>query len=132
MGVTDPLADMFTVLRNANRAKIEKVEVPSSKMRLETLTILKKEGYIKNFKYFSDSKQGTIRVYLKFSKEKTAAITQIKRISKPGRRIYVTKEKIPQVIRGMGMAIISSSSGLVSDTQARKLGVGGEVICYVW
>ena len=132
MSITDPLADMFTVIRNASRAKIDRVEFPSSKLKLEILNALKKEGYIKNYKNISDQRQGIIRVYLKFKKEKRPVITNIKRISKPGLRVYVAKDKIPRVLRGMGTAIISSSSGVITDTQAQDLGVGGEVICYVW
>ena len=132
MSVTDPLADMFTVIRNASRAKKEKAEFTASKLKLEVLNVLKRAGYIKNHKYMGDKRQGIIRVYLKFKKEKTPEITNIKRISKPGLRVYVPKDKIPRVLRGMGMAIISTSSGILTDTQARSQGVGGEVICYVW
>ncbi|MBL7084689.1 MAG: 30S ribosomal protein S8 [Candidatus Omnitrophica bacterium] len=132
MSITDPLADMFTVIRNATRAKMDNAEFPSSKLKLEILEVFKKEGYIKNYKNISDKKQGTIKVYLKFNKEKTPAITQIKRISKPGLRIYVDKGEVPRVLRGMGMAIISTSSGILTDTAARNQGVGGEVLCYVW
>ena len=132
MSVTDPLADMFTVIRNASRAKKDKVEFPSSKLKLEILSLFKKEGYIKNYKYIGDNKQGLVMVYLKFSKDKAPAINSIKRISKPGLRIYVPAEKIPYVLRGMGMAIISASSGIFTDSQARNQGVGGEVICHVW
>lgn len=132
MSVTDPLADMFTVIRNAGRAKKDKLQIPSSKLKMEILNILKSEGYIKNYKYISDKKQGIIRVYLKFKKESTPAITNIRSISKPGRRIYVSKDEIPRVLRGMGTAIISSPSGILTDKQARNQAVGGEVICYVW
>ncbi len=132
MSVTDPIADMFTVIRNASRAKKDKVQLPSSKLKLEVLNVLKREGYIKNYKHISDEKQGRIMVYLKFNKEKAPAITNIKRISKSGLRVYVPKDKIPRVLRGMGMAIISTSSGIFTDTQARNQGVGGEVLCYVW
>ena len=132
MSITDPLADMFTVIRNAVRAKKDRLEVPSSKLKLEVLNVLKREGYIKTCKYISDKRQGTVTIYLKFKKDKTPTITNIKRISKPSLRIYVPKDKIPRVLRGMGIALISTSSGILTGTQARKLGVGGEVICYVW
>ncbi len=132
MSVTDPLADMFTAIRNASRAKKIKLELPSSKLKLEVLALLKREGYIKNFKYISDKKQGMVRVYLKFKKGDMPAITNIKRISKPSLRVYVPKDKVPRVLRGMGMAIISTSSGILTDAQARSLGTGGEVVCYVW
>lgn len=132
MSVTDPIADMLTVIRNASRAGKENLESPSSKLKLEILSALKREGYIKNYKQISDNKQGLVKVYLKFKKEKTPAIIGIKRISKPGLRVYVPKSKVPRVLRGMGMAIISTSSGLLTDRQARSRGLGGEVICYVW
>ena len=132
MGVKDHLADMFTVIRNAIRAKKDWVELHSSKLKLEILAVLKKEGYIKNYKHMPDQKQGIVRVYLRIKKETAQAITHIKKISKPGRRVYVPKDKIPRVLRGMGTAIISTSSGVLTDTQARNQGVGGEVICYVW
>lgn len=132
MSITDPLADMFTVIRNASKAKKEKVDFPSSKLKLQILDLLKKEGYIKNYKFIGDNRQGVARVYLKFNKDRRPAITNIKRISKPGLRIFAAKDKIPRVLRGMGMAIISTSSGIFTDAQARSLGVGGEVICNVW
>lgn len=132
MGVSDPLADMFTVIRNASRTKIDKVEFPSSKLKLEILDVFKREGYIKNYKYIGDERQGVVRVYLKFKKGNTPTITHIKRISKLSLRVYVPKDKIPRVLQGMGMAIISTSSGILTDAQARDQGVGGEVICYVW
>ncbi|MCQ9208459.1 MAG: 30S ribosomal protein S8 [Omnitrophica bacterium] len=132
MSITDPIADMLTVIRNGGRAKIEKVDLPSSKLKLEVLDVLKKEGYIKNYKHTSDNRQGLVRVYLRFKKGKTSVITSIKRISKPGLRVYVAKDRIPRVLRGMGMAIISTSSGILTDKEARSQGVGGEVICYVW
>ncbi|UCB57338.1 MAG: 30S ribosomal protein S8 [Candidatus Omnitrophota bacterium] len=132
MSITDPLADMFTVIRNAGNAKKDKAEFPSSKFKIEILDVLKKEGYIRNYKYISDKKQGRLRVYLRFKKEKKPAITMIKRISRPGLRVYVSKDEIPRVLRGMGMAIISTSSGILTDSQARTQGVGGEVICYLW
>ncbi|MBU3933054.1 MAG: 30S ribosomal protein S8 [Candidatus Omnitrophica bacterium] len=132
MSITDPLADMFTVIRNAGNAKKDKAEFPSSKLKIEILNALKKEGYIKNYKYISDKKQGRVRVYLRFRKEKRPAITNLKRISKPGLRIYVSKDEIPRVLGGMGTAIISTPSGILTDRQARNQGIGGEVICYVW
>lgn len=132
MSITDPLADMFTVIRNASTAKKEKVELPSSKLKLEILGVLKKEGYIKNYKHIADNRQGLINVYLKFKKNQSPVITNMKRISKPGLRVYVAKDKVPRVLRGMGIAILSSSSGVLTDKQARSQGVGGEVLCYVW
>jgi small subunit ribosomal protein S8 len=132
MSVTDPLADMLTVIRNGSRAKKDRVELPSSKLKLEILEVLKKEGYIKNYKHFGDKSPGAIKVYLKFGQEGTPAITNIRRISKTGLRVYVTKEHIPRVLRGMGIALLSTSSGILTDKQARSQGTGGEVICYVW
>lgn len=132
MSVTDPIADMFTVILNAAKAKKDKAEFPSSKLKIEILNVLKNTGYIKNFKSIKDKRQGIIRVYLKFNKDKMPAITTIKRVSKPGLRIYVPKKKVPKVLRGMGTAIISTSSGVLTDRQARDRGVGGEVLGYVW
>lgn len=132
MSITDPLADMFTMIRNASGAKKENLELPSSKTKLEILNLLKREGYIKSFKHIEDKKQGRVRIYLKLGRENAPAISNIKRISKPGLRVYVSKDKIPHVLRGMGMAIISTSYGLLTGTEARKQGLGGELICYVW
>lgn len=132
MSVTDPIADMFTIIRNACMARIEKVEVPSSKLKMEILELLKKEGYIKNYKHISDTKQGIIKVYLRYKEDKSPVITSIKRVSKPGLRVYVQKDKVPRVLRGMGTAILSTSAGILTDVQARHQGSGGEVIGYVW
>ncbi|NQS99510.1 MAG: 30S ribosomal protein S8 [Candidatus Omnitrophica bacterium] len=132
MSITDPIADMFTVIRNGARAKKERVVFPSSKLKIEILNLLKNEGYVKNFKLISDNKQGIIRLYLKSSKKKTPVITNIKRISKPGLKVYVKKDKIPRVLRGMGTAIISTSGGVLTDVQARNQGTGGEIVGYIW
>lgn len=132
MSISDPLADMFTILRNASRAGIGKVSIPSSKLKLEILNLLKEQGYIKNYKFISDKQQGIARVYLKYNKDKAPVITNIKRISKPGLRLYLKKDRIPRVLRGMGIAILSTSSGILTDAQARNNGIGGEVIAYVW
>ncbi len=132
MSVTDPLADMFTIIRNGSRAGKEKVELPSSKLKLNILELLKKEGYIRNYKALDDKRQGIIRVYLKFNDQKKPAIRELKRVSKPGLRIYADSQKLPNVLRGMGTAIISTSCGVMTDGQARSQKLGGEVICYVW
>ena len=132
MSITDPLADMFTIIRNAGRAKKDKTQFPSSKLKLEILAVLKKEGYLRNYKHIPDKKQGKIMVYLKLKEGDVPAITDIKRISRPGLRVYVSKDRIPRVLRGMGMAVISTSSGILTDRQARNQGIGGEVLCYVW
>jgi len=133
MPITDSIADMLAIIRNGTRAKREKVDVKSSRMHQAILDIFKKEGYIKNFKIIDDGKQGIIRVYLKYGdKNKKSVITQIKRISRPGLRIYVRKENMPKVLRGLGTAVISTSRGIMTDKEARKEKIGGEVICYIW
>lgn len=132
MPLTDPIADMLTIIRNASAARKEVVEVKNSKMHEGILKIFKKEGFISNYKLIEDNKQGILRVYLKYDEERIPAITGIKRISKPSLRIYKNKEDLPLVYGGLGVAIISTSQGLMTDKQAREGGLGGEVICYVW
>ena len=128
---SDPIADLLTRIRNASRAEHEKVDIPSSKLKLRMAEILKDEGFIKNFRIIEDNKQGTLRVYLKYvGSEKI--ISGIVRVSRPGRRIYVTKDKIPTILGGMGVAILSTSSGVMTDRQVRKQHLGGEVLAYVW
>lgn len=130
--MTDPIADMLTRIRNANLVRHEKVEVPASKMKRAIAEILKNEGYIRDAEYIQDGPQGTIRLFLKYGKNQERVITGLKRISKPGRRVYVGHNDIPRVLGGLGIAIISTSKGIMTDREARKQGVGGEVICYVW
>ncbi|WP_062305151.1 30S ribosomal protein S8 [Alicyclobacillus sendaiensis] len=130
--MTDPIADMLTRIRNANLVRHEKVEVPASKVKRAIAEILKNEGYIRDAEYIQDGPQGTIRLFLKYGKNNERVITGLKRISKPGRRVYVGHEDLPRVLGGLGIAIISTSKGIMTDREARKLGVGGEVICYVW
>jgi len=132
MVMTDPIADMLTRIRNANHAKHEFVDIPASKIKKEIANILLEEGYIKGFDVIDDGKQGIIRVELKYQQNKERVITGIKRISKPGLRVYVGKEETPRVLGGLGIAILSTSKGIVTDKKARTQGVGGEVICYVW
>jgi small subunit ribosomal protein S8 len=132
MVMTDPIADMLTRIRNANHAKHEFVDIPASKIKKEIANILLEEGYIKGFDVIDDGKQGIIRIELKYQQNKERVITGIKRISKPGLRVYVGKEETPKVLGGLGIAILSTSKGIVTDKKARKQGVGGEVICYVW
>jgi len=133
MVMTDPIADMLTRIRNAMNARIDVVEVPASKIKEGILRILKQEGYIRDYERVEDGKQGILRVYLKYDPRlKKFAIEGLKRISKPGRRVYVSKDEIPRVLSGYGIAIISTSKGLMTDREARREGVGGEVICYVW
>ncbi len=130
--MTDPIADMLTRVRNANLAGHQKVEVPSSRMKDAIAEILKAEGYIKNFERISNNEQGMLKLYLKYGRDSQRAITGIKRISKPGLRVYAKKDELPRVLGGLGIAIISTSQGLMTDKEAGKAGLGGEVICYVW
>jgi small subunit ribosomal protein S8 len=130
--MTDPIADMLTRIRNASRTKLEKVDIPSSKLKVEIAKILKDEGYVKNVKLVKDRKQGMIRVYLKYNDEEFATIQGIKRISRPGRRTYVASDSIPRVMGGLGVAILSTPKGIQTGKQAKKDNVGGEVICHVW
>lgn len=134
MYVTDPIADMLTRIRNANMIYAESVDVPSSKMKLALTRILKDEGYIKNFKMVTspDKPYAEIRIYLSYGSERERVIQGLRRISKPGRRIYVGRDKIPVVMGGLGMAVLSTSKGLKTSAEASKLGIGGEVLCYVW
>lgn len=132
MVMTDPVADFLTRIRNANTVYHDKVEAPASKMKRAIADILKEEGFIKECEFVADGKQGIIRVYLKYGTTKERVITGIKRISKPGLRVYARKDAVPKVLGGLGLAVISTSRGIMSDKQARKLGLGGEVICYVW
>ncbi|MBP1927294.1 small subunit ribosomal protein S8 [Sedimentibacter acidaminivorans] len=132
MVMTDPIADMLTRIRNGNHAKHEFVDVPSSKIKKEIANILLEEGYIKGFDVIDDGKQGIIRVELKYQQNKERVITGIKRISKPGLRVYVNKDETPRVLGGLGIAVLSTSKGILTDKKARIQGVGGEVICYVW
>ncbi len=131
MSRTDLIADVFTMIRNAIMAKKENVDVPASNTLKSIVEILKKENYIENFKLIEDKKQGILRIYLKYIAYKPA-IRNIKRVSRPGLRVYVKGKKVPSVLRGRGLAIVSTSQGLKTDTQARELGLGGEIIGYVW
>ena len=130
MAMTDPIADMLTRIRNANSAEHQTVEMPASKMKAAVLEILKEEGFVKNFEAVNEGK--TLKVALKYGSNKEKVITGIKRISNPGFRVYAGKEELPRVLGGLGIAVISTSKGVMSDKQARKLGLGGEVIAYVW
>jgi small subunit ribosomal protein S8 len=132
MSMTDPIADMLTRIRNGNKAKFEKVDIPLSKEKLEIAKILKQEGYIKNFKVLSEEKKGTLRVYLKYDAQNRGIILGIKRVSKPGLRIYVKSKKILPVLNGLGINIVSTPQGIITDNDAKKLNVGGELICSVW
>ena len=132
MNTTDPIADMLTRIRNANSAKHKTVDVPSSKMKVAIAEILFKEGYIKSFELISNENQGIIRITLKYDEKGTRVIDGIKRISKPGLRVYANKEELPRVLNGLGTVIISTSQGLKTDKEAREAGIGGEVLAYIW
>jgi small subunit ribosomal protein S8 len=130
--MTDPIADMLTRIRNGSKAKLEKVDIPSSKLKLEIAKILKDEGYVKNIKMVKDRRQGVIRVYLKYTDEELPVIQGIRRVSRPGNRVYVGNDRIPRVMGGLGTAILSTPKGIQSGKQAKKDNVGGEVLCHVW
>jgi small subunit ribosomal protein S8 len=132
MVMTDPIADMLTRIRNANMVKHDLVEFPASNMKKAVLDLLKLEGFIHNYEYIEDSKQGVLRVRMKYGPDREKVITGLKRISKPGLRVYAKRDEIPRVLGGLGIAVLSTSKGIMTDKQARKEGVGGEVICYVW
>ena len=132
MTMTDPVADMLTRIRNANTAGHATVDIPASKIKKNIAEILVKEGYIKGYEVVAGETQDIIRVTMKYGPEKTKVISGIKKTSKPGLKVYAKANEVPKVLGGLGIAIISTSSGLVTDKEARKLGVGGEVICYVW
>lgn len=132
MHITDTIADMLTRIRNANSAKHDTVDIPASKMKAAIAQILLDEGYIKSFTVIEDSKQGVIRITLKYGAGKTPVIQGLRRVSKPGLRIYSGCEDIPKVLKGLGIAIISTSKGIITDKQARKENVGGEVLAFIW
>jgi small subunit ribosomal protein S8 len=129
---SDPIADLLTRIRNASRAEHEKVDIPSSKLKVRVAEVLKDEGFIKNFRVLDDTKQGTLRVYLKYGPGNEKVISGLVRVSTPGRRVYVTHDKIPSILGGMGVALVSTSRGVLTDRDARKERVGGEVLAYVW
>ncbi|HZX21618.1 MAG: 30S ribosomal protein S8 [Natronincolaceae bacterium] len=132
MTMTDPIADMLTRIRNANMAKHEAVDIPASNSKKEIANILLEEGFIRGFDIIEDGKQGIIRMQLKYGRNKEKVITGIKKISKPGLRVYAKKDEVPKVLGGLGIAIISTSKGIITDKIARNEGVGGEVIAYIW
>ncbi|MCK5009007.1 MAG: 30S ribosomal protein S8 [Deltaproteobacteria bacterium] len=131
--LTDPLADMLTIIRNANKAKFEKADIPSSRLKVSVANLLKREGYIKNFKVLSgDNNKKTLRIFLRYDEQNQPIISGLKRVSKPSLRIYSRENAIPSVMSGMGLAILSTSKGVVTDREARNLQIGGEVLCFVW
>jgi len=132
MHITDSIADMLTRIRNANAAKHDTVDIPASNMKKAIAQILLDEGYIKSFEFKPDNKQGTIRIVLKYGENKSQVICGLRRVSKPGLRIYTNCEDCPKVMKGLGIAILSTSSGIMTDKAARKANVGGEVLAYVW
>jgi small subunit ribosomal protein S8 len=132
MSVSDPISDMLTSIRNACKARHKKVDVPSSKLKIEIAKVLLNEKFVNNFKTIDDRKQGVLRIYLKYDAQNKSVIAAVERVSTPGRRIYVDRGKIPRVLGGMGTALISTSKGVMTDKEARAQGVGGEVLCFIW
>ena len=132
MAISDPIADMLTRIRNAAKARFNSVDIPGSKLKVELAKILREEGYIRNYKFLKDGKQGILRVYLKYGSGQSNIIYSLKRISKPSRRIYVKSKDVKPVYNGLGVAILSTSKGVMTDKTARKANVGGEILCHVW
>ncbi|MDI6853384.1 MAG: 30S ribosomal protein S8 [Deltaproteobacteria bacterium] len=132
MSMTDPLADMLSRIRNAGRAGHDKVDIPASRMKIALARIFKEEGFIKNYKVIKDNRQGILRVYIRYDDSQKPLIQRIERVSRPGLRVYVGYEDLPRVQGGLGVAVISTSKGVITDRQARKLKVGGEVLCQIW
>ena len=132
MVISDPIADMLTRIRNAGKAKFNSVDIPGSKLKMELARVLKDEGFIRNYKFIKDKKQGVLRVYLKYDEKETHAIYGLERVSKPSRRIYARSNDIKPVLNGMGIAILSTSTGIMTDKKARAKNVGGEVLCNIW
>ena len=132
MSVTDPVADLLTRIRNANSAGHDQVEVSSSRLKMEIVKILQSEGFVKSYEIVKDPVQNRIKVNLKYGAKKEKVLSNLKRVSKPGLRVYTKRGEVPRVLGGLGIAILSTSKGVMTDRSARKLGVGGEVLCYVW
>lgn len=132
MAITDPIADMMTRIRNAGKAKFTSVDIPGSKLKIELAKVLKNEGYIRNYKFVKDEKQGILRVYLKYAQGNVNAIYGLERVSKPSRRVYVKGKDIKPVLNGLGISILSTSRGILTDRQARESNVGGEILCKIW
>ena len=130
--ITDPVADLLTRIRNANMAGHDQVEVLGSRLNLEVVKILQSEGFVRNYEITKDKMQSRIKIGLKYGPRKEKVITDLKRVSKPGRRVYTKRGDIPRVLGGLGIAIVSTSKGVMTDREARRLGVGGEILCYVW
>jgi small subunit ribosomal protein S8 len=132
MVVSDPIADLLTRIRNANTVNHDRIEVPGSKMKKSIVQILKEEGFVRDFEWVDNGHQGIIRVYLKYGPNKSKVISGLRRISRPGLRVYAKKDQVPKVLGGLGVAILSTSQGIMTDKKARQTGLGGEVLCYIW
>jgi small subunit ribosomal protein S8 len=132
MAMSDPIADMLTRIRNASKAKFNSVDIPGSKMKVELAKVLRNEGFIRNYKFIKDDKQGILRVYLKYGQAQANTIMGLERVSKPSRRVYVKSKDIRPVLNGMGIAVVSTSKGVMTDRQARKENLGGEILCNIW
>jgi small subunit ribosomal protein S8 len=132
MSMSDPIADMITRIRNAGKARFNSVDVPGSGIKTEIARVLKREGFIRNYKFTSDGKQGLLRIYLRYGEDQTHAILGLKRVSKPSRRVYLKQKEIKPVLNGMGISVLSTSKGILSDKEARKENIGGEVLCEIW
>lgn len=132
LAMSDPIADFLTRIRNAGMAYHDKIEVPASNVKKALAELLKTEGFIKDFEYVEDNKQGVLRLYMKYGPNRERVITGLKRISRPGLRVYARKDEIPKVLGGLGVAVISTSKGIMTDKRARQEGLGGEVLCYIW
>ncbi|GAE93738.1 SSU ribosomal protein S8p [Gracilibacillus boraciitolerans JCM 21714] len=132
MTMTDPIADMLTRIRNANMVRHEKLEFPASNLKKEIADILKREGFIRDYEYVEDDKQGILRIFLKYGSNDERVITGLKKISKPGLRVYAKADELPKVLNGLGVAIVSTSKGVLSDKEARSQAIGGEVLAYIW
>ncbi|MGO9378326.1 MAG: 30S ribosomal protein S8 [Dissulfurispiraceae bacterium] len=132
MMMTDPIADMLTRIRNSVLIKAEKVDIPASRLKVEIAKIMKEEGFIKSYKIIKDKKQGILRITLKYTQDNRPIVEGLKRISKPGRRVYVGKDEVPSVVGGMGIAVVTTPKGILTDKVCRREGVGGEVLCYIW
>jgi len=132
MTMSDPIADMLTRIRNANMVRHEKLEVPASNLKKQVAEILKREGFIRDVEYVEDNKQGIIRIFLKYGKDNERVITGLKRISKPGLRVYAKTNEVPKVLNGLGIALVSTSQGVLTDKEARAKQVGGEILAYIW
>ena len=132
MTMSDPIADMLTRIRNAVKAKFNSVDIPGSKLKVEMAKILKDEGYIRNYKFLKDGKQGILRIYLKYGQQQSNIVYGLERVSKPSRRIYVRSKDVKPILNGMGISILSTSKGIMTDKKARKANVGGEILCNIW